>query len=103
MREAAGTYAEQLSREVQDLQRDLAAKGALLRWLMSRGAVPVVTEPGYRYGKAADEGTQQAIAHLAFDTEHWRALVRANSRTSEWEAAFEALKIDPQAPQPVER
>ena len=104
VREGAAVYALRQSREVQDLQRELASKGALLRWLMSRGAVPVVTEPGHRFGNAADEATEQAVAHSSFNTDYWGALVRANSRTTElWEAAFEALRTDPHAPLPVDQ
>lgn len=102
--EAAG-HATALAVEVEALQRQSLAQGAALRWLVSAGAVPVITAIGFIHGQAADDVTRAAVMRhdmtlLIHTPDGWHRTAAAAGDVR-WDAALTDLERDAAAPLPL--
>ncbi len=98
-------YAAALVGEVEALQRRSMAQGAALRWLVSAGAVPVVTAVGFIHGQAADDATRAAVMRheltsLVQTPDGWHRTAAA-AGDMRWDKALADLERDAAAPLPL--
>ena len=102
--ETAG-HAAALVGEVEALQRRSMAQGAALRWLVSAGAVPVVTDIGFIHGQAADDATRAAVMRhdmtLLIQTPDGWHRTAAAAGDMRWDKALADLERDAAAPLPL--
>lgn len=99
------SYAAELGREVEALQRQMLAKGEALRWLVRFGVMPVITTIGGNYGQAADDATRAAlfrheVAMQTYAADRWHAAAAAAGATP-WDAVLTDLERDAAAPLPL--
>jgi hypothetical protein len=98
MRERAVALAAQVAR----LQRELVARGSALQWLAKEGVFPQVN------GKPTDDAIRATVWRMEQTPAQWAQRSSAEQPFAQptgalaWEAAFEALKHDPNAQLPVE-
>jgi len=102
--ETAG-HAAALVGEVEALQRRSMAQGAALRWLVSAGAVPVVTDIGFIHGQAADDATRAAVMRheltlLVHTPDGWHCTAAAAGDVP-WDVALADLERDAAATLPL--
>ena len=102
----SASYAIELGREVEALQRQTFAKAEALGWLVRFGAVPVITTIGGNYGQAVDDTICTALfrheravrPHAVVDRWHLAAAVFDDAP---WDAALAELERDAAAPLPL--
>ena len=92
----AAPAAQRLAGEVVALERDLAAKARLLRFMVRQGAVPLVTTLGATFGEAADADVRHAMQRLSRTSEP----AGVERIEAPWIAALAALQQDAAAPLP---
>ena len=100
----SASYAVELGRKVEALQRQTFAKGETLGWLVRFGAVPVITAFGGNYGQAADDTIRTALsrhemAMQPHTADRWQ--VAAAAGDAPWDAALAELERDAAAPLPL--
>ena len=105
-----GPAALRLADELEQLQRDLLAKTALLRDMAADGAVPLVVAIGSSFGKPADDRVRSVLYRASRPSTEW--IVRGyvghlpgdhEGPAREWTAAVTALRTDASAPLPANR
>jgi hypothetical protein len=96
-----------LAAEVERLQKDLVSKGSALQWLSEAGATVPMCGSSYSALTEAEKGIRDTIARLDVAPNQWATgTIRYATSVFEptgrlkWEAAFEALKTDPNAALP---
>ena len=99
LRAEAGGAARTLAADVIRLQRQLAAKGAALEWLERNKILPTIGEPGFMFGRAADEDIRTAVSRLGTAPNRWPPPAMADGPGAEaWNANLSALIADAAAP-----
>jgi hypothetical protein len=97
--------AKALAKDLVEAQRLSAAIGDELNWLIRAGAVPLVTDHGFRYGHVADDDLRDALFRLgagnipAQGKAFWD-MVPDPAPSKLWEAALAALEVDATAALP---
>ncbi len=100
--EARG-HAEALAAEIVRMHRAAFLQVRAVQWLVGRHVLPVIQEPGFSFGRAADNGLRSALMVLGNVTLSADGIRRDTDPdgATEWKAALAALEHDATAPLPT--